>query len=121
MASVAEPFGGDFHPRSTMTGPTASAERDVVPTCRLGEAAPAISVVIPTYNRLTLLKALLEALESPSPRPDSYEIIVVDDGSTDGTREYLSGIQDQIRVVLGTHGGPARARNLGWQAARGEI
>jgi glycosyltransferase involved in cell wall biosynthesis len=78
------------------------------------------SVVIPTYNRITSLRknlASLTALES-----SDFEIIVVNDGSTDGTEEYLAKMPagGKIRSRSGSHQGPAAARNAGVAVARGE-
>ncbi len=48
---------------------------------------PLISVIIPTFNRLGFLKEAVESVEKQSCR--DFELIIVDDGSTDGTEEYL--------------------------------
>ena len=50
-----------------------------------------VSVVIPTYNRLPILQQCLRALEAQRPLDpdDSYEVVLVDDGSTDGTVEWI--------------------------------
>lgn len=51
---------------------------------------------------------------------DNYEVVIVDDGSTDGTREFLNGLFNKnLHVLLQNHGGPAKARNLGVQNATG--
>ncbi len=84
------------------------------------------SVVIPTYNRLPILRKCLMALEQQTLAPDSqisgYEVIVVDDGSTDGTVTWLEANSDQPHVKLFTqaHQGPAAARNLGVLQAQGD-
>ncbi|VAV83882.1 hypothetical protein MNBD_DELTA01-141, partial [hydrothermal vent metagenome] len=68
-----------------------------------------VSVIIPTYNRAGYL---LEAIESVLGQTcTGIEIIVVDDGSTDETRERLKPYQDKIQYVYIENGGPARARN----------
>lgn len=75
------------------------------------------SVVIPTYNHAEYLEdAIVSALWQ---RP--AEVIVVDDGSTDGTDAVLGSFRDQIRVIRLPHGGPSKARNAGIEAARGEF
>ena len=86
------------------------------------------SIVIPTYNRLPILKKCLLALESQDFRPntivENYEVVVVDDGSTDGSWEWLeenSSLIPHVRIVAQNHQGPAAARNLGVQEAEGEI
>jgi glycosyltransferase involved in cell wall biosynthesis len=70
-----------------------------------------ISVVIPTYNRVDLLQQTLASIEAQTYPP--AEIVVVDDGSTDGTRQMLK--ERSVTVVANENGGwgPARARNAG--------
>ncbi len=76
------------------------------------------SVIIPTFNRLPLLK---EALNSVWRQTFSdYEVIVIDDGSTDGTAEYLQSRCERMRFFRQTNKGPGAARNLGVSNARGE-
>ncbi|TAD77543.1 MAG: glycosyltransferase [Oscillatoriales cyanobacterium] len=86
-----------------------------------------ISVVIPTYNRLPILQKCLRAMEqqqwSPLSPIDDYEIVVVDDGSTDGTLDWLAAEADRlphVRTIEQNHRGPAAARNLGLAASRGD-
>lgn len=81
---------------------------------------PRISVVVPVYNAEHTIDRCLSALADQTwPRAD-YEIIVVDDGSSDETRTRVQA-HDQVRLVPRTHAGPARARNLGAQQAQGDI
>lgn len=77
------------------------------------------SVVVPTFNRISTLRLCLRGLLNQS-YPD-YEIIVVDDGSTDGTAEALPQEFPAIRYFHQKNAGPAAARNRGIQAAHGEI
>ncbi len=85
-------------------------------------AAPTVSVVITTYNRLAVVPVAIDsALSQVGCR--ELEIIVVDDGSTDGSvaeirRRYAA--EPQLRVVTRANGGPAAARNLGIDVASGE-
>lgn len=86
------------------------------------------SVVIPTYNRRPILEKCLRALAEQKIRADSgisgYEAIAIDDGSTDGTVEWLAEHQGElthVRWFEQAHQGPAAARNLGVEKARGEI
>ena len=77
-----------------------------------------VSVVIPTYNRKSILKKCLIALENQTLNNSisNYEIIVVDDGSTDGTASWIRNNNHILpHVVLHEqeHGGPAEGRNLG--------
>jgi glycosyltransferase involved in cell wall biosynthesis len=76
-----------------------------------GEAVtPEVSVIIPTYNRSAMVR---EAIASVLAQRDAdFELIVVDDGSTDGTHEMLAGF-DGILVEQTAHQGPAAARNRG--------
>ncbi|HYN22100.1 MAG TPA: glycosyltransferase family A protein, partial [Thermoanaerobaculia bacterium] len=79
------------------------------------------SVVIPTHNRLEVLAEVLQALEFQEAAP-SFEVVVVDDGSTDGTAEWLRGrtFNLPLRVLIQTNSGPAAARNTGIAVAAGE-
>ena len=81
-----------------------------------------VSVVIPTYNRVEYLKKALKSLLNQSYMPN--EIIVIDDGSTDGTKEFLMRISKKnklIRYYSQKNGGPSKARNLGIKNAKGDI
>ena len=76
------------------------------------------SVVIPTYNRLPLLKEALESVWRQT--LTNYEVIVVDDGSTDGTARFARSMGQSIKLLEQTNRGPGAARNLGIHHARGE-
>jgi glycosyltransferase involved in cell wall biosynthesis len=83
--------------------------------------SPDISVVIATYNRVSLLP---RAVESVLAQHDAdFELIVVDDASTDGTRAYLDSLGDpRIRVLhCETNLGPSGARNRGLEAAGARV
>lgn len=86
---------------------------------------PVVSVVIPTFNRVELLHQCLTALESQQMTKGAFEILVVDDGSTDGTIELLetrsNASPSLIRWFRLSHGGPAVARNLGVRQAKGNL
>jgi glycosyltransferase involved in cell wall biosynthesis len=76
----------------------------------------AVSIIIPTYNRAALvLRAVRSALGARDP---DDEIIVVDDGSTDGTEDVLTPFREQIRYVRIAHGGAAASRNRGVAESR---
>src|SRR4030095_12829041 len=85
------------------------------------EPAPTISVIIPVYNGAAFLRSCLEAVVATDYA--SYECIVVDDGSTDGSRTIAAEFPMPVRVVDISDGprGPAHARNRGAQLARGDI
>lgn len=78
-----------------------------------------ISCVVPVFNGECFLDETLQSILAQTYRP--IELIVADDGSTDGTLAILSGYGDRIRVVTQETAGPAAARNLGLRAARGEF
>jgi glycosyltransferase involved in cell wall biosynthesis len=75
------------------------------------------SVIIPTYNRLNLLKQAIRSVLAQT--QTSYELIIVDDGSTDGTYDYLMSLGGHVRVLHQKNKGPGAARNLGAQCAAG--
>ncbi|MEP0916212.1 glycosyltransferase [Leptolyngbya sp. DQ-M1] len=80
-----------------------------------------LSVVIPTYNRKPILEKCLRALECQ--QFSEYEVVVVDDGSTDGTVEWLrSNAADfpHVRLFCRNHQGAAAARNYGVEQAKGD-
>ena len=77
-----------------------------------------ISVVIPTYNRGSLIRRAVEsALRQTRP---AFEVIVVDDGSTDDTQEQLAAFGNAIRYIRQTNAGASRARNRGVEEATTE-
>jgi glycosyltransferase involved in cell wall biosynthesis len=79
--------------------------------------APAVSVVIATYNRAPFLSQTLESVFSQ--RFTNYELIVVDDGSTDATAALVRPYGDRLRYLYQENHGPSAARNLGVQHAKG--
>jgi glycosyltransferase involved in cell wall biosynthesis len=79
---------------------------------------PRVSVIIPTYNRE---KYVINAIESVLCQQfKDYEIIVVDDGSKDNTKENLRKYQDKIKYIYQVNLGVSAARNAGIKFARGE-
>ena len=83
----------------------------------------ALSVVIPTYNRRAILRKTLLALMSQTFAPERFEVIVVDDGSTDDTVAMLRQFNPSfaLRVLAAEHAGANAARNLGIRAAQGRV
>jgi len=78
-----------------------------------------VSVVVPTYNCGRWLPESLDSVLGQTAPP--WEVVVVDDGSTDDTPAVLARYGERIRVVPGAHGGLSAARNLGLDAARGDV
>src|SRR3954451_20463787 len=80
---------------------------------------PLVSIVIDNYNYARFLP---EAIESALAQtyPDT-EVIVVDDGSTDDSREIIASYGSRVRPVLKTNGGQASAFNAGFAASRGDV
>lgn len=83
-------------------------------------AAPTISIVIPTFERLHFLRKAVASVRAQS--FTDFECIVVDDGSMDGSAEYVTNLGDaRFRLVRIPHSGsPAVARNAGLRSATGE-
>lgn len=82
-----------------------------------------VSVVIPVYNRGALIERTVQSVLDQTLAASNVEIIVVDDGSTDGTfaiLERLYGGHGQVRLFQIPNGGVAGARNVGLERARGE-
>ena len=82
------------------------------------------SIVIPTYNRLQDLQRTMSAVRAQKIPPSiEFEIIAVDDGSTDGTHEWLQSQEGRSDLVVlhQKNSGPAGARNRGVEAAQGSI
>lgn len=80
---------------------------------------PLVSIVIPCFNTE---KYVGEAIESALGQTyANKEVIVVDDGSTDGSLEVIRSFGEWVRWLTGTNGGAAAARNKGVAAARGEV
>jgi glycosyltransferase involved in cell wall biosynthesis len=100
-----------------MESPHASLQEDEDPSFENTTATPLFSVVIPSYNRLLLLKETLQSVDAQTFK--NFEIIVVDDGSSDGTARWLSENRPNIRVVSGDRKGPGGARNAGVRVAEG--
>ena len=80
-------------------------------------SSPLFSVIVPTHDRLDLLKRAVESISEQTYA--DYEIIVIDDGSKDGTKDWLAEAGSSLRVITQSNVGPGGARNAGAKIARG--
>src|SRR5262245_32415256 len=98
----------------TTTPTVAESERPAAPS-------PLFSIVICTFNRSTLLADALLDLSRQSLDASLYEVLVVDNNSTDPTRDVVeraSRERPNVRYLRETRQGLSHARNLGWREAR---
>jgi len=79
---------------------------------------PRVSVIIPTYNRANLISETIDSVLDQTYK--DYEIIVIDDGSTDNTQEVLSLYGERIKIIQQNNQGQGPARNTGIKSSRGE-
>jgi glycosyltransferase involved in cell wall biosynthesis len=79
---------------------------------------PRVSVIIPAFNAAATVAETVESVLAQTFQ--DFEIIAVDDGSTDRTREILAGFGERVRMIDQHNEGPAAARNVGAQASSGE-
>jgi glycosyltransferase involved in cell wall biosynthesis len=84
----------------------------------VSSALPTVSVIIPTYNRADLIPFAIDSVLQQT--YSDFEIIVVDDGSTDDTEAVVRAYGDRVRYVWTTNGGTGHARNVGMEHARGK-
>lgn len=84
---------------------------------------PKVSIIIPTYNEESDISECLKSLATQSIK--NFEIIIVDDGSTDRTLEVIKNFKNEnkekIKIISGKHRGPGFSRNLGAKKAQGRI
>lgn len=87
------------------------------------EAKPIISVVIPTFNRKVILGKALAALADQTISADRYEVVLIDDGSTDGTDAMVESLDVPYTLIYRRQerSGPAAARNHGVRVANGDL
>lgn len=83
------------------------------------QRTPLCSVIIPTYNRGPLIRPTLDSVLAQ--RETDFEVVVVDDGSTDETTEILAGYASRVTVISQQNAGPGAARNRGAAEARGDF
>jgi len=94
-------------PSSTAAVPSTQAERALV------------SIIIPNYNYARYLRIAIDSALAQTYAP--VEVIVVDDGSTDNSREVIESYSDRITPIVKANGGHGSALNAGYAASRGEI
>ena len=85
------------------------------------KSAPLVSVVIDTYNHEAFIGEAITSVLQQEYQLGAVEVLVVDDGSRDGTAKQLSAFKDRVRIVRKENGGQASALNLGVGLAKGEI
>ena len=77
----------------------------------MGRSGPSVAAVVPVYNRATVIGEAVASIRAQTHRP--AEIVVVDDGSTDGTVDAVRALGSDIRLLCTKHGGASHARNTG--------
>jgi hypothetical protein len=85
------------------------------------KSAPLVSVVIDTYNHEAFIGKAIKSVLQQEYHLGAVEVLVVDDGSRDGTANQLSAFKDRVRIVRKENGGQASALNLGVTLAKGDI
>ena len=89
--------------------------------CRTADA-PFVSVIVVNYNGKHFLKRCLESLAAQTYPEDRREVILVDNGSSDGSAEYVASNFPWVRIVrASTNWGFAKGNNIGLQYARGDL
>ena len=87
----------------------------------MSSSTPFLSVIVPVYQGTKVLPLSLNALAASDLARDRWELILVDDASTDGTAEIAAPFADTIVRLAGKPRGPAYARNRGFEASRGQV
>lgn len=106
---------------------TSSEGDDIETNGGIGEATrPKVAVVIPTHNRAALIERLLFALEKQTVSAEEFEVVIVDDGSSDDTAGVLERFRSATRLNLRTlraeaPQGPAAARNRAWRGTTAPV
>ena len=84
----------------------------------MSSSQPLVSIILPVYNGAQMVCAALESAFAQTFQ--DFEIIAIDDGSTDDSAQILGSFEPRIRVLNQKNGGASKARNLGIESARGE-
>ena len=115
-----EPIPADLLSRPPRSAAPAAAVPAAPTTAPASGGSPRVSVVLPVYNHLRFLPAAIASVLAQT--YGDFELVIVNDGSTDGTREYLDGITDpRIVVVHQENRRLPGALNTGFAHARGEL
>jgi glycosyltransferase involved in cell wall biosynthesis len=85
------------------------------------ESGPLVSVVVDTYNHEAFIGQAIASVLQQEYQLGAVEVLVVDDGSQDGTAKQLSAFTDRVRIVRKENGGQASALNFGIALAKGDI
>ncbi|HZZ84803.1 MAG TPA: glycosyltransferase family 2 protein [Anaeromyxobacteraceae bacterium] len=80
---------------------------------------PLVSIVMPTYNRADTISRAIASIHAQTWK--RWELIVVDDGSTDGTADRLAGLDPRLKLIRQANQGVTGARNTGLEAATGDL
>jgi glycosyltransferase involved in cell wall biosynthesis len=83
------------------------------------DSAAEISVILPVFNRETLVETSLRSILAQSHRP--LDVVVVDDGSTDGSTGVVERFGEEVRLIRQDHAGVSVARNCGLQSSHGSL
>jgi GT2 family glycosyltransferase/MoaA/NifB/PqqE/SkfB family radical SAM enzyme/Tfp pilus assembly protein PilF/glycosyltransferase involved in cell wall biosynthesis len=96
-------------------------QQSIVPNSVPGQASkPLISIIIPLYNKVEYTKQCMDALSLNTEQALGYEVILVDNASTDGTAEYLRNLAGEVTIITNLKNlGFAKACNQGGRLARG--
>jgi glycosyltransferase involved in cell wall biosynthesis/ubiquinone/menaquinone biosynthesis C-methylase UbiE/Tfp pilus assembly protein PilF len=86
------------------------------------QITPRVSIIIPLFNKVEYTKQCLEALITNTPASPDFEIILIDNASSDGTRDFLNTLSDNVTIIPNRDNlGFARACNQGARLAMGEF
>ncbi len=84
-----------------------------------GKNIPLVSVIIPTFNRATWLSGAINSVLDQTFK--NYELLVIDDGSNDNTREIVASFEGHVRYLFQSNSGPSAARNTGIKETKAEL
>ena len=84
-----------------------------------GKNSPLVSVIIPTFNRASWLSGTIDSVFNQTFK--NFELLVVDDGSTDNTREIVTSFGEQVKYFFQSNRGPSAARNSGIRQAKANL